>query len=179
MASDLPSEREAAKRRLMFVPGEDFYFLAYTTFVLLAELKSTAQERALHDSRKVAYLADLLGSDSDLRLALTLAPLNQSGRSRLALLYDRAAARHAPLERIEDALSRRGIVNFSREPGSPDRLFLKDSDAVTRLLSEALYDGERERIRKLRSSLPQLRTMTLATMKERLFARHGVHTWGD
>lgn len=179
MATDGLTEREAARRRLMFVPGEDFYFLAYTTLVLLAELKSTTPERALVDSRKVAYLADLLGSDSDLRLALTSAPLTPSAKSRLALLYDRAAARHAPLERIENALSRRGLVTFSRATGQPDHLFLQDQDAASRLLSQELYDGERERLRKLRGSFPQLRTMTLATMKDRLFGRHGVHTWGD
>lgn len=163
----------------MFVPGEDFYFLAYTTLVLLADMKCTTADRALLDSHKVAYVADLLGSDSDLRLALTNAPLTQSGRSRLALLYDRAAARHAPLERIENALSARELVSFSRATGEPDRLYLRDMNACERLLDVSLFDGERERLRKLRGVVPQLRTMTLATMKNRLFGRHGVHTWGD
>lgn len=179
MPSEHQAEREAARRRLMFVPGEDFYFLVYTTLVVLSELKCTTPERAFADTRKLIYLADLLGSDVDLRLALASAPLSQSGRSRLALLYDRAAARHAPLERINDALSRRGLVIFTRASGAPDEAFLADQNGVRSLVRNSIFDAERERLDRLRSSLKQLRIMSLPALKERLFGRHGVHTWGD
>jgi len=179
VSSGVTSSREANKRRLMFVPGEDFYFLVYTTLIVLDNLKCASASHEFSDLRKIAYLADLLGSDADLHLSLTTAPLGQSGRARLALLYDRAATRHLPLERIGDALARRGLVTFARKKGEPDRLFIANPETVTALLKSSLFDAERRRIGYLRRYLPQLRTMTLGTLKTRLFANHGVNTWGD
>ena len=95
--SEQLSGREVNRRRMMFVAGEDFYFLAYTTLLILDNLKCTTSSNSFSDLRKVAYLADLLGSDADLGLALATTKLSEPGRARLALLYDRAAAAY-PLE---------------------------------------------------------------------------------
>jgi len=179
MSSEIASSHEASRRRLMFVPGEDFYFLVYTTLIVLDDLKCTSATYEFSDLRKIAYLADLLGSADDLRIALTNAPLNQAGQARLALLYDRAATRRLPLERVGDALARRGLVTFRRTEGEPEKLFITDLDGTTSLLKTSLFDAERQRMKRLRRSLSHLRTMTLATLKTRLFADHGVNTWGD
>lgn len=179
MSLDSNNEREAARRQLMFVPGEDFYFLAYTTFILLAEFKCNGPEKLFVDTRKIAYVADMLGSDSDLRTATSAARLSSAGRSRLAVLYDRAAARHAPLERIMTALARRGIITSRRTHGEPDQISLREDTAVEALIGMDAFDAERHRLRVLRRSVPLLRTMSLYTLKERLYRAHGVFTWGD
>lgn len=172
-------DREAAKRRIMFVAGEDFYFLAYTCFVLLRELKATSAEHALFDSRKISYVADFLGSDSDLHLAMTDAPLSVSARSRLSLLYDRAVARRVAVERLIEALAKRDWIRITRAPGDTDRLHLLENQEVSTLLASPLYAAEARRLKRLRQKIPLLRTMTLATLKDRLFGDRGVRTWGD
>ena len=171
--------REAAKRRIMFLAGEDSYFLAYTAILLLSELDCTSAARPLVDAGKIAYLADFLGSDSDLRLALTSAKLGHAARARLSLLYDRAVARRAPLERLLEAVARQRLIAVTRASGEADRAHLLESPGVAALLKDDLYQGERERIARLRRSLSHLRTMTLATLKDRLFGSHEVRTWGD
>jgi hypothetical protein len=172
-------DREAAKRRIMFVAGEDFYFLAYTLFVLLRELKARSAEHSLLDSRKLAYLADFVGSDSDLNLAVTHAPLSAAARSRLALLYDRAVARRIAVERLVEALAKRDLIQMSRASGEADRLHLIETREVLALLASPLLEAEARRLKRLRQGLPHLRTMTLATVKDRLFGDRGVRTWGD
>lgn len=170
--------REAAKRRLMFVPGEDFYFLTYTLIIVLSELSANAPERPFRDSRKVAYIADLLGGDSDLRLVTTSAPLSSFGKARLALLYDRAVARRAAVQRIVDALHTRGLISIARSE-TIDCLHLLEKQDVKALLNEPLLQEERTRLKRLRGIIPQLRTMTLETLKQRLFDDREVRTWGD
>ncbi|MES1178239.1 MAG: hypothetical protein ABUL62_28210 [Myxococcales bacterium] len=172
-------DREAAKRRIMFVAGEDFYFLTYTLLVLLRELKAASAERALVDSRKLSYVADFLSSDADLQLAVTSAPLSSSARSRLALLYDRAVSRRIAVERLVEALATRGLIQVSRPSFDADRVHLVENAEVAKLLDDPRYSAEAARLKALRKNMPLLRTMTLETLKERLFAERGVRTWGD
>lgn len=161
----------------MFVPGEDFYFLGYTLLVLLSELNATTAGRALSDSRKLAFVADLIGSDADLQLAMTASRLSDRGRARLSTLYDRAVARRLPVERLLEALARRQLIVLTRSPGEPDQVHAIEADHAKALVSNDLFAKERERIHTLRTLLPQLRTMTLATVQQRLFADKGVRTW--
>jgi hypothetical protein len=163
----------------MFVAGEDFYFLTYTLLVLLRELKAATADHALFDSRKLSYVADFLSSNADLQLAVTNAPLSPSARSRLSLLYDRAVARRIAVERLVEALATRGLVHVSRPSIDADRVHLVDNAEVAKLLEDPRYHAEVARLKALRKSLPLLRTMTLETLKERLFAERGVRTWGD
>ena len=163
----------------MFVAGEDFYFLAYTCFVLLRELGATSAERPLIDSRKLAYLADFLGSSADLHLAVTAARLSGSAVSRLSLLYDRAVARRIAVERLVEALATRNLISVTRGRDGTDRVHLLANDDVTKLLDSRLLDAEKLRLKRLRKDLPQLRIMALDTLKNRLFGSRGVRTWGD
>jgi len=117
-------DREAARRRIMFVAGEDFYFLTYTLLVLLRDLGAASPERAFFDSRKLAYLADFLGSDTDLKLAITEAPLSEAARSRLALLYDRAVARRIAVERLVEAIEKRQLIHVAHSSRNADHVHL-------------------------------------------------------
>lgn len=173
------TDRESAKRRIMFVAGEDFYFLTYTLFVLLTELDATSPSSELSDSRKLSYLADLLSSDSDLHLVTTDTPLSGLSKSRLSLLYDRAVARRFAVERLIHVLERRGLIAVTRSPNEPDRLHLVHSEPVSVLLGNSFYQRERDRVRALKKKIPKLRSMKLDTLKQRIFDDHGVHTWGD
>lgn len=172
-------DREAAKRRIMFVAGEDFYFLTYTLLVLLRELKAVSEQQAFADSRKLAYVADFLGSNSDLHLALTDTTLSGSARSRLSLLYDRAVSRRIAVERLVDALAKRELLHVARRPFDVDHVYLRNQDDVARLLHGDRFKAETARLALLRKKVPHLRTMTLATLKDRLFGDRGVRTWGD
>jgi hypothetical protein len=159
---------------MMFVAGEDFYFLAYTTLLIMAELGCTSTDRIYLDVTGIPYLADLVSHEADLKLALMKTPLSQTELARLSLLYDRAAARSVPFERVLTALVERGLLELrGRDPRSA---YLKVAPTTLKLNDE-LFDGERERIVRLRQlRLSRIRRTTLTT---KLFGSHGVRTWGD
>ncbi len=52
----------AAKKRIMFIHGEDFNYLAYHVIVLLDTLKCDSASRPFKDHRKLAFLMDLVSS---------------------------------------------------------------------------------------------------------------------
>lgn len=168
-------DHESVRRRLMFVPGEDFYFLAYTILLVFDELGCRAPERRYRDVDGIAYLADLISHEADLKLALSEEPLSPTQRSRLCLLYDRASARRAPFQRVLAALAERGFIDVMGT--DPRGAFLKSIPPVRGLDSE-LFAGERSRIAKLRKVL-RLSNAGRAKVQERLFEAHGVQTWND
>lgn len=170
------NNREDVRRRLMFVPGEDFYFLTYTTLLVLGHFDCTRRERPFHDSTKISYLADLIGGDADLNLALATTPVDARARARLSVLHDRAVARRAPLTRVLEALARREWIGVHREAGTED-IFLIPSDEVKRLQANDAYQSECIRLERIRKAFPQLRSMKTETMRDRLFTNHGVRTW--
>lgn len=167
--------RDAVRRRLMFVASEDYYFLAYTLLLLLTELR--CESSALNDYGKVGLLADFVGSDTDLRLLESETRLGEQTRRRLALLYDRALARRAPLERVVHALEERELIRVVRRPGESEQVFLVTSSSLKSSLDTPLMSEDRDRIRRLRALFPKLRTMTSATLRTRMFDNHGVRTW--
>ncbi len=134
---------------------------------------------ALTGGLKTAFVADLMGGDSDIHLVTTAAPLSTGARTRLSLLYDRAVARRGAVQRIVEALATRGLIGVTRRLDETDRVHLIQNDAVESLLKNPTFGAERERLKRLRRVVPHLRTMTLATVKERLFDDREVRTWGE
>lgn len=158
----------------MFVAGEDFYFLTYTTLLVMAELGCTSADKIYHDINGIPYLADLVSHEADLKLAVLSTPLSQTELSRLSLLYDRAAARSLPYERVLNALAERGLLELVGS--DPRGAYLKASPSTLKLDDE-LFDGERTRIARLRHL--RLSRVRCATLIAKLFGSHGVRTWGD
>jgi len=159
----------------MFVAGEDFYFLAYTTLLILDELDCHSPAKLYRDIRGIAYVADIIGHESDLKLAISEKPLSLAQISRLSLLYDRAVARRAPFERVIAALAERGLIELVGS--DPKGAYLK-ADARQLQLDDDIFAGERGRISQLRR-VSRLSIAGKAKVQERLFQGHGVRTWDD
>src|SRR5688572_16198555 len=76
--------KEAVKRQLMFVAGEDYYFLAYSLLILLSDVGAESSSKSLRDPRKAIYLADFIGNSHDVRLLeLGSSALSRDDASRL------------------------------------------------------------------------------------------------
>lgn len=167
-------DRDTLRRRMMFVASEDYYFLSYTLLLTLSELRLP-----LVEPKKVALMADFIGSDHDMLLLETTSRLSVAAQSRLGLLYDRAISRRLPLQRVLHALEMRSWICVTRTSGQPDEVLLMARDEVLRALESPIYSQEKARIRRIRSLYPRLRTMTLSTLRERVFDRKGVRTWDE
>lgn len=55
-----PVANGSAKKRLMFVTHDDFYFLTYNLILVLSALECTSKDKVFTDLKKIAYLIDLI-----------------------------------------------------------------------------------------------------------------------
>jgi len=58
--------KEFAKKRMMFIQGEDYNFLAYTLLIFLNEMGCHSEKTKFKDFRKIAYLIDFISGSPNL-----------------------------------------------------------------------------------------------------------------
>lgn len=167
----------------MFMPGEDFYFLTYNTIVFLSELGCISAKNSFRDYRKIAYLADIVSSESIMRFVsynFRSKPGNISmdDRHYLSLLYDHAVSRGLPLRRLIYALSKKGILAICPDEEQKS-IYISDMKSANVLLSSGTYALEQKHVRELKLLIPRIRTLKLSTLIDKLFSSYGVTTWED
>jgi hypothetical protein len=172
----------AFKKRLMFLKGEDLYFLAYNTIVLLQGLSCISKDKPLFDYSKIALLIDFV-ADSRLARVITTSPknsyiLSESDKHILQSSYTEGLMRRHIVARLIFALEKRGIlsleINKEKEIIS---VFLKEKGLPHDFFNTNLYETEFENIVTVKKYLPTIRTMKLETMITRLYTDNGVLTW--
>lgn len=170
------------RRQLAFVAGEDYNFLAYSVVLILVELGCISSKSLFVDYRKIAFLADVVSVPAAHRLTIGLLEATDPPRRPhpmdlryLTLVYDRGEARKPFLARVVQALHKRSIIHIANDTD----IFVTDSAAARQLAGEPIFGNERKKISALRRTLPQLKRMSLATTKLRLFGAFGVRTWDD
>lgn len=175
-------DREQARRRMHFVAGEDLYFLTYTLLLVLDEFRCNSSKTTLSDYRKIAFIADFVSSPR-LTRGLTLwaeqpERISPEDRDLLRAVHDRGIARIPLCFRLLYVLEQRGLVSVEQaEKARTLKLSLCDSPTLRALVSNDLFDLERQHIRSLRKVIPKLRSATLPSVLDGLYGRFGVSTW--
>lgn len=171
-----------AKKRLMFVKGDDFYYLAYNTLILLHELGCSS--KPLKDHRKLAYVLDFVADPRLISILCRSRELmkrpNPRDRHELVRAYSDGAARVHLIARLVHAMEVRGLIQTERQSDTPAANLLLNSAAVPAAFFESdLYDQEKQNVIALQRIVPLLRTTTLQAMLRHLFTESGVHVWLD
>ena len=169
------------RKRLMFITGEDFYFLTYNSLLILYAYGCIRDDKPFHDHRKLAYLVEFV-ADSRLTSILerTGAGLivNTSDRQLLVNAYSKGAGRIALLTRLSHALEEREILRVGGDPKHKCLDFwLTEKMKGHPLFENELFGTEKENIERLRSVYSRVRTVSLETMLDHLFQNRGVSTW--
>ena len=170
------------KKRMMFIKGDDVYFIAYNILLLLADLNCNSNARPFKDYRKLSFLIDFI---SDPRLTAIVAESrsynitpSSEDRHELSLAYSRGASRQHHVMRVICALETRDILSIER--GTQNEgfdLYLRPGQIPENFLTDELYEVERQNTRTLRKLSPHLRTMRLDTMLQNLYGASGVEVW--
>jgi hypothetical protein len=176
------SEATAAKKRIMFIKGEDFNFLAYHVLIVLDAFRCNSKERLFKDHRKLAFLPDLISSTSLTAILLRRKRLQSSLSARdahlLATAYANGASRRHLVARVISALAQRGLLSIEKaEDGVAHDLWLNRDQVPKSFLDSDVYLVERENIEHLLQISNRIRTVSLETFLDRFFGDHGVHTW--
>ncbi|MCK4821752.1 hypothetical protein KA005_38655, partial [bacterium] len=157
------------KKRLMFLKGEDLYYLAYNTIVLLHGLSCESQQYPFCDYSKIAFLIDFV---ADSRLISIVGPSKQKNthigpidRQLLQSTYTEGLVRRHIMSRLIFALEKKSIVTLEmKQEKGIVTVWLEMEGIPPDYFNTELYDTELENIKSIKKALPQIRTMTLDTM---------------
>ena len=177
-----PEQHDAAKRRIMFIAGEDFNFLTYNILIILHSLDATSSENSFVDHRKLAFLVNLVSSPMAYRILLRRKRLHARLGTRdihtLSTAYAQGIARRHLVERVLYVLTRRGLLQATQANADGPLRFHLDLEAVpSGFLTSDVYALERETVSELKRLAPTLRKQRFETFLERFFSDHGVQTW--
>ena len=175
------NEKLAAKKRMMFISSEDFYFLAYNTVIILDALGCTEENKQFVDHRKLPALIEFT-SNGLLASALLRYDggrvVNAEDSQFFADAYGRSTGKEAILYRLLLSLERRNVIGLVKSAYDEGvNVFLKPSAIPKAFLANDIYSSERENIRAVQRVLRQTRIMKLRTMLGRLFEDKGVLIW--
>ena len=177
-----PSESLAAKKRIMFIKGDDFNYLTYNILITLDALKCHSHERAFKDHHKLGFLIDLVSSPS-LASMLTRkirvhGSLSRRDLHSLSTAYSNGASRQHFVARIVSSLTARRLIAVEKGEHDLDlNVWLNLTTIPPTFLASGLYKAERDNLKRLTLISKVLRTLTCRTFLERYYADHGVLVW--
>lgn len=171
-----------ARKRIMFIKGEDFNYISYNILIILDSLKCSSRDHAFRDHRKLSFLVDF-ASSATLASMLERQSRLQSSLSRrdlhsLAVAYSNGASRKHFVARIVNSLITKGFVGVSK---GENELYLdmwvKQENVPASFFKSDLYLTERDNMKKIAKVSRHIRTLTFPTFLERFFECHGVTVW--
>lgn len=161
--------KNAAKKRLMFIQKEDYNFLAYNTIILLDALECTSESRKFKDFRKIAYLVDFINEGGDPK---------KFDQRQLAKIYSRAQIKKKLLHHLVVVLKNKKIIGVSINGVSRTiDLWLNKSAVPSGFLDKEFFSNEVANINELKGTLGTLKTLTMKTLADKIFTQNNVLTW--
>ncbi|MFA8299146.1 MAG: hypothetical protein ACEPOV_03195 [Hyphomicrobiales bacterium] len=160
--------KDFAKKRLMFIQKEDYNFLAYSLLILLNELKCFSEENKFKDFRKIAYLVDFINSHIN---------INDYSASELSNIYSKAQLKKQLLSHLLIVLRNRKFIEVEVNGinGTFD-LWLKKENIPKVFFDKKFFFKEINNIAGLKK-ISRLRTVSIKTLTNNLFASRNVLTW--
>ncbi|GJH17473.1 hypothetical protein CBA19CS22_13045 [Caballeronia novacaledonica] len=172
-------KRDAAKRRLNFISGEDFYFLTYELLLIIDVM--TTVNGSFKDHRKLSYLVQLAGNENVVRILERYDDrliANAEDREQLFTTFANGELNKREIFKLVLALERRGFLKVQRAsiPEVVD-VQLNRSALPARFLDNDVFEADRSRILRLKRLIPRLSTLTIETFLEKVYGSRGVNVW--
>jgi len=171
---------DSAKKRLMYLSGEDFYLYCYSIFIILDALGSSSG-KAFRDYRKLAFLVNII---NDEKLVYILSnskgeSLNPYDKECLFASYSEGLSKRSEILKLVFTLEKKGFLVLSKGKRKEEI----DVSLVKEKIPEGCFDPDvfsldYQRVLIVKKSVPRLKGMILETMLERIYSDNGVKTWG-
>jgi len=178
----MKKETSEFKKRLMFLKGEDLYYLAYNSLVMLKEFECDTIETALLDYTKIAFLLEFV---ADNRLVdIVVAGDKSEGKHvthncrRLQAAYTQGLMRKHIIYRLMFALERKGLVSLQMNNNKGVvAVWMNNNKLPQGYFETELYESEVQNAKVIKKIHPRIRTMNLDTLLTRLYTDNGVQVW--
>ncbi len=165
-----------AKKRMMFIKGEDFYFLTYLIFIILDGYNCYG-ESYFKDYRKFSYIIDFV---SDRRICRILGKnkINEIEKNILFETYTNSVVRERLVRRILFSLEKRGYINLQRKKNSKTiDISIKKADEINALLNDDLFVSEIDNLNLFKSYVKRVGPMTSDRLVSEIYEKRGVSSW--
>lgn len=165
------------KKRLMYIQSEDFYFLTYNTVILLNTLNCVEGDKYLKDYRKISFLVDFI-SNPYYASFLKNKTLNESDKRELTRLYSNGIIRQKEINKLFYTLDSRGIIHLSRKENTDILdVTLNKSNVPVEFFDGDLFEVEILNSLLIKNHISRLSSITLDTLKQKIFIDKGVKAW--
>lgn len=170
------------KRKLMFIKGEDFYYISYNIFILLNSLGCKNEKKKFKDYRKLAFLIEFI-ADPNLvkiidRYKNSGQAINPVDKEALNRAYSTGLLRKSQILRLLFSLEKKNLIILEKA---------EDSDVISVYLNKEMfpksfYDNdlflsEIQNISLLKNCVQRITALNYNTLLNRLFNDYGVKTW--
>lgn len=161
--------KEAARKRIMFIQKEDYNFLTYNLLILLYTLKCTSSQKRFKDFRKVAYLIEFINSGGD---------ISQYSRDDLANIYSKAQLKKQLISHLLVVLRNHNFIEVSINSVSKSfDIWLNLEKIPNEFLDKKLFRKEIENINVLKKHASFLSIITVKTLVDKIFTSNNILTW--
>jgi len=165
----MKKNKQSAKKRMMFIPTEDYNFLAYNLLIFLDEMKCYNKETKFKDFRKIAYLIDFISSSAN---------LDDYELSELSNIYFKAQLKKKLLSHLIITLQNRGFLDISLNTTHRTiELWINKENIPKEFFDKQKFQREILNIKKLKQKFKITKVSKLTNLVDELFKKRGVLTW--
>jgi len=165
----MKKNKQSAKKRMMFIPTEDYNFLAYNLLIFLDEMKCYNKKTKFKDFRKIAYLIDFISSSAN---------LDDYELSELSNIYFKAQLKKKLLSHLIITLQNRGFLDISLNTTHRTiELWINKENIPKEFFDKQKFQREILNIKKLKQKFKITKVSKLTNLVDELFKKRGVLTW--
>ncbi|GBC63428.1 hypothetical protein DENIS_4422 [Desulfonema ishimotonii] len=171
-----------AKKRLMYLSGEDFYLYCYSILVILDSLGChDGNDKYFRDYRKLAFLIDIISNDKNVYVISHAVgkELNPKDYECLLDSYSSGLTRRSEILKLLFVLEKRGYVVLKRGRKIQEiDVMLRKNNLPDNFLGEPIFESEYKNIKSVSQKVRRLASLTLETMLKKIYVDNGVKIWG-
>lgn len=186
-----------AKKRMMFLTGEDFYYFTYS-IILTLELLGCKNGKYFKDYRKLPFIVEFINDDNLMYIfeshvqcdnAIRLPDDDQSSPSPQRAInkldkeymfrsYSTGMARRSEFLKLLFTLEKSGFVVLEKgDLNSAVNVSLARDNVPATFFDTTLFSKECKNTIKLQSMVKRLASLNLSTMLTKIYESQGVKTW--
>lgn len=158
-----------AKKRMMFIQGEDYNYLAYNFLIILYVLGCVNKSKPFKDFRKIAYLIDFVNNNiAD----------NEFSEIDYANIYSKAQLKRQLIYHLILVLKNNELIDIDVNlPHNSLNVWLISENIPEDFFKNSIFQNEIKNMNDLKDNISSLRTMTIKRLSEILFVKNNVLTW--
>jgi len=171
--------KESARKQIMFVKNNDYYFIVYNILVILYCLKCSTMSRLFKDWRKLQFLIPIVSDSRYIALLSSQASkMLPKDKQLLSRLYSSGVTTKSQISQVLYLLESNGIISIYKDSkhNTYDVQLIKTSIAED-FFSRDVFFNEMSNISRFIELNKQARTMKYETFLGKLFTDNGIILW--